>query len=93
MNQYKEKNKGKRKSTKKTQDSENKVDKIETKTTDTSGNLDINNVLVNKISSNTLNSLEYKFKPSEFLISLSNFNLNNTLNEINRKKEKIYNIQ
>ena len=72
-----EKNKGKRKSAKKSQDSENKVDKIETKTTDTSGNLDINNVLVSKISSNTLNSLEYKFKPSEFLISLSNFKLNN----------------
>ena len=57
-----EKNKGKRKSAKKTQDSENKVDKLETKTTDTSGNLDINNVLVSKISTNTLNSSEYKFK-------------------------------
>ena len=41
-----EKTKGKRQSAKKTQDSENKVDKLETKTTDTSGNLDINNVLL-----------------------------------------------
>ena len=30
-----------------------------------------------KISSNILNSSEYKFKPSEFLISVSNFKLNN----------------
>ena len=68
-----EKQKVKKKDTKKNIEEENK---IEIKTTTSSGNLDINNE-INQSSLNPINSSEYKFKPNEFLISVSNFNLNN----------------
>ena len=72
-----DKQKTKRKDSKKSNDSSNN---IEMKKTGSSGNLDINNEInINKTSTlqSNFNSLEYKFKSSEFLISVSNFKLNN----------------
>jgi len=72
-----EKQKNKKKEIKKSSDSANS---IESKKSGSSLNLDINNELnmPNSIqTSATLNSSEYKFKSSEFLISVSNFKLNN----------------
>jgi len=71
-----EKQKGKKNVTKKEE-----IEKKSTKNSINSigsGNLDIN-IEINKTSSlsSNINSLEYKFKPSEFLISLSCFKLNN----------------
>ena len=68
-----EKQKNKRTNSKKNIEEENK---IEIKTTGSSGNLDINNE-INQSNNYSINSLEYKFKPNEFLISISNFKLNN----------------
>ena len=68
-----EKQKNKRNNSKKNIEEENK---IEIKTTGSSGNLDINNE-INQSNNYSINSLEYKFKPNEFLISVSNFKLNN----------------
>ena len=75
-----EKQKGKKNVTKK-EDNKNQIEKKSTKNSINSigsGNLDINTE-INKTSSlsSNINSLEYKFKPSEFLISLSCFKLNN----------------
>ena len=72
-----DKQKTKRKDSQKSNDSSNN---IEMKKTGSSGNLDINNEInINKRSTlqSNFNSLEYKFKSSEFLISVSNFKLNN----------------
>ena len=70
-----EKAKNKRTSSKKSIDSENKSDP---KSNNSSLNLDINTEF-KKLNSNVIinNSLEYKFKPNEFLISISDFKLNN----------------
>ena len=71
-----EKSKNKRKDSKKIIDSNNK-NQLDIKNTGSSGNLDINTE-VNKLSTLSLiDSLDYKFKSSEFLISVSNFKLNN----------------
>ena len=71
-----EKQKNKKMTTKKV--TEEKGELIETKQTGNSDNLDIN-IEMNQIPSidKNFNSLEYKFKSSEFLISISNFKLNN----------------
>ena len=75
---------GKQKDRKNLEKKEDNKNQIETKSTknsinsDNSGNLDINTELkkANTLLSN-INSLEYKFLPSEFFISLSCFKLNN----------------
>ena len=72
-----EKAKVKKKETKKSIDSD-KQNQIETKTSNISGNLDIDNVINTSptpLGNNVPSS--NKFKPNEFLISLSNFKLNN----------------
>ena len=77
VKQAEEDKKTKRKDSKKSSDSSNNIEK---KNTGSSANLDINNE-ININQSSTLqsnyNSSEYKLKPSEFLISVSNFKLTN----------------
>ena len=70
-----EKQQNKKKTTKKV--NEEKIELIETKYTSNSDNLDINTEISKSTIDKNFNSLEYKFKPSEFLISMSNFKLNN----------------
>ena len=86
----------KKKTTKKI--SEQKIELIETKQTSNSDNLDINSEMSkSSIFDKNFNSLEYKFKSSEFLISMSNFKLKNKdltyeedddTNEFNEGEEK-----
>ena len=77
VKQAEEDKKTKRKDSKKSSDSSNNIEK---KNTGSSANLDINNEInINQSSTlqSNFNSSEYKLKPSEFLISVSNFKLTN----------------
>ena len=74
-NAEEEKQKNKRKSSKKTTDE--KTNQIESKKTSGSDNLDINTEMSKSSIEKNFNSQDYKFKSSEFLISVSNFKLNN----------------